>query len=224
MTFATSDKTGKLDAALSQIQGKLKGAAKDSTNPHLKSKYADLGSIWAACRAELAEAGVSVTQWPVHSDDGRLHLLTRLALGEEWMRAEMSLPVQKADPQGYGSAITYAKRYALGAAVGVVAADEDDDGHDASQKPALPPSPPLVPPSQNAAATQPAPPKGEAAAMQWVQQQKPVIEALADQLDIRLWKDANDAKITALEKYPRIHEYLNALLSERGGKLEATRF
>lgn len=129
--FVTSPETEKLDAALAKVQGEVDAAAKDSTNPHFRSKYADLSSVWAACRAALTKHGVSVTQWPVASEDGCLHLITRVACEGQWMCSELSLPVTKADPQGFGSAITYARRYGLAAAIGVVA-DDDDDGNAAS--------------------------------------------------------------------------------------------
>lgn len=131
--FETSPTTEKLDAALAKAQGQIKAALKDANNPFFKSKYADLSSVWAACQAPLTENGISVSQWPCHSDDGRLHIITRLAHAGEWMRAEFSVPVKDQTAQGFGSATTYARRYALAAAVGVVA-DEDDDGNAASGK------------------------------------------------------------------------------------------
>lgn len=127
----TSTETGKLDAALAKAQGEIEAASKDKTNPAFKSRYADLTAVWAACRPALAKHGISLTQWPVHAEDGRVHMVTRVAHGGEWIRAHFSIPVTKQDPQGYGSAIQYAKRYTLAAALGVVA-DEDDDGNAAS--------------------------------------------------------------------------------------------
>jgi len=127
----TSPDTAKLDAALAKAQGEIEAASKDKTNPAFKSRYADLTAVWGACRPALAKHGISVTQWPVHAEDGRLHIITRIAHNGEWIKAHFSIPVTKQDPQGYGSATTYAKRFALAAALGVVA-DEDDDGNAAS--------------------------------------------------------------------------------------------
>jgi hypothetical protein len=138
--FATSESTAKLDAAMSKAQAEIQPAAKDKVNPHFKSSYADLSSVWDACRAALTKHGICVSQWPLHSADGRLHIITRLACSGEWVRAHFSIPVAKQDAHGYGSATTYAKRYALAAAVGVVA-DEDDDGNEASAG-GRPPAPP----------------------------------------------------------------------------------
>ena len=130
----TSADTAKLDAALAKAQGEIEAAAKDSVNPHFKNRYADIAAVWAAIRPAMAKHGISVTQWPVHAEDGRLHIVTRLAHAGEWIRAHFSIPVTKQDPQGYGSSITYARRFALAAAVGVVA-DEDDDGNAAAARP-----------------------------------------------------------------------------------------
>lgn len=130
--FQTSESTAKLDAALAKAQGEIEAAAKDKVNPAFRSKYADLTAVWAAIRPALSKHGIAVTQWPSHSEDNRLHLITRLAHDGEWMRCEFSIPVDKSNSHGYGSAVTYAKRFSLAAAVGVVA-DEDDDGNAAAK-------------------------------------------------------------------------------------------
>lgn len=129
--FKTSEQTDKLDAAIAKAQAEIQPASKDKTNPAFRSKYADLAAVWDACRAALTKNGVAVTQWPIHSEDNRLHLITRLACAGQWMMAEISIPTDKQSAHGYGSAITYAKRFGLAAAVGVVA-DEDDDGNGAT--------------------------------------------------------------------------------------------
>lgn len=135
--FTTSQSTDALDAALAKAQAEITVAVKDKINPHFKSKYADLASVAEVCRAVLPKHGISVTQWPVHAEDGRLHMVTRLAYAGQWMAAEFSVPVAKQDPQGYGSAITYVRRFSLSAAVGVVA-DDDDDANAASKTPTAP--------------------------------------------------------------------------------------
>lgn len=131
--FETSPETAKIDAALAKAQAEITAAPKDKENPHFRSKYADLASVWSACRDALTKNGISVTQWPLHSSDNRLHIITRLACGGEWIKGRFSIPVGKQDAHGYGSATTYAKRFSLAAAVGVVA-DEDDDGNGAADK------------------------------------------------------------------------------------------
>lgn len=142
--FETSATTEKLDAAMAKAQAQIQSAVKDKVNPAFRSKYADLASVWEACRDALTKNGISITQWPVHSEDGRLHLVTRLAVSGEWIKAEFSIPVSKQDSHGYGSATTYAKRFSLAACVGVVA-DEDDDGNAAAGKDKAPEQKPAAP-------------------------------------------------------------------------------
>jgi len=126
-----SESIAKLATALSIVQGKLTHAKKDSANPFFKSKYADLESVWDACRSLLAENGLAVMQFPGEFVDGTMSLNTILTHSSgEYMSYLMSVPVTKPDAQGAGSALTYMRRYALAAVVGVVQAD--DDGNAAS--------------------------------------------------------------------------------------------
>lgn len=128
----TSPEIAKLAEALAKAQGQIKGAAKDSTNPHFKSKYADLASVWDACRTALSANGLSVVQLPDVSADG-VFLHTTLAHSSgQWMRGTMPVRPVQDTPQGLGSALTYARRYSLAAMVGV-APDDDDDGNAASE-------------------------------------------------------------------------------------------
>lgn len=146
-TIAQSPSISLLAGALVKAQQALKPAIKDSANPFFKSKYADLGSVWDACRDALQSNGLSVVQFPGFTDAGAA-LLTTILLHEsgEWIAGTAGAPLNKADAQSMGSAITYLRRYALAAVVGVVT--EDDDGNAASQsKPApkkqqAPPPPP----------------------------------------------------------------------------------
>jgi hypothetical protein len=125
--FRRSESLAKLAEALAKAQGEIKGAAKDSDNPFFKSKYADLASIVDACRSPLAANGLAVMQFPRSTAEG-VEVETLLAHSSgEWVAEILSLPVAKADAQGVGSAITYARRYALASMVGV--APEDDDGN-----------------------------------------------------------------------------------------------
>jgi len=121
-----------LFTAMAKAQSQVGVALKGAYNPFFKSKYADLGAVWSACREALTSNGIAVLQFPIHSEDGRLHLETMLchSSGESISRT-FSTPVKDQTPQGYGSAITYLRRFALASCVGVVA-DEDDDGATAS--------------------------------------------------------------------------------------------
>jgi len=134
MQIEMSTTIGELAKALAAAQGELTPAIKDAVNPHFRSKYADLGAVWDACRVPLAAHGLSVSQWPGPFADGCASLVTVLAHASgEWVRYGMTIPVAKSDPQGYGSAITYARRYSLAAVVGVY--QDDDDANAATAKP-----------------------------------------------------------------------------------------
>lgn len=129
-----SESLANIAAALSKAQAAVKVAVKDSVNPHLKSKYADLGSVFDACRDALADNGLSVVQMPVTDDPGYIALETMLLHASgEFISSRARVRLQKDDPQGAGSGLTYLRRYALSAAMGIVA--DDDDGHAASQGP-----------------------------------------------------------------------------------------
>ncbi len=135
-----SDSIKELATALSKVQGELTYAKKDSANPFFKSRYADLESVWDACRSLMAANGLSVIQMPGNYFEGRMWLVTRLCHNSgEWIEQEMSVPVQKMDVQGCGSALSYMRRYSLSAFIGIV--QSDDDGNAASQqtKPTLKP-------------------------------------------------------------------------------------
>lgn len=127
-----SESVAGLAAALAKAQGQMKGAIKDSANPFFKSKYADLASVVEAIRAAFSTNGLSYIQTvePSEKDEVRVETTLLHASGEWISCGVLSLPVSKVDAQGYGSALTYARRYSLSAAVGV--APEDDDGNAAS--------------------------------------------------------------------------------------------
>lgn len=124
----------KLVAALVQVQATVEGAVKGKANPAFKgTKYADLSAVWEACREQLVTNDLTVVQFPGEMVDNRMTMTTQLSHATgEWMRGTLSIPLSKVDAQGYGSAVTYARRYALAAVVGVC--PEDDDGNAASQR------------------------------------------------------------------------------------------
>lgn len=125
-----SDQLNELSAALAKAQGEMQGASKDSENPFFKSNYADLASVWAACRGPLSKNGLSVVQTTGHfeSNDNLSLLTTLLHSSGQWIRGIMPVKPVKSDPQGMGSAISYARRYALAAIVGVYQVDDDAEG------------------------------------------------------------------------------------------------
>jgi hypothetical protein len=123
------DPTGELFAALSNAQGEIEGARKDSENPTFESRYADLQSVWAACREPLSKNNLSIWQHVIHGADGRAYLQTTIGHSSGQTLSDHGIPLLlgRQDMQGLGSAITYARRYGLMAAVGI--APEDDDGN-----------------------------------------------------------------------------------------------
>lgn len=126
-----SNSIAALAAALAKAQRQIQSAKKDSVNPHFRSRYADLASCWDACREQLTSNGIAVVQ-PIHNEGPYAFLKTILVHESgEWI-ASGSYPLKpiKDDPQGLGSAITYARRYSLCAMVGV--APDDDDGEAAT--------------------------------------------------------------------------------------------
>ena len=127
-----SESIAALAAALATAQGSMKGAVKDSANPFFKSKYADLASVVEAIRSAFSANGLSYIQTiqPSDRDEVRVETMILHSSGEWISCGVLALPVSKVDAQGYGSALTYARRYSLSAAVGV--APEDDDGNAAT--------------------------------------------------------------------------------------------
>ena len=114
-------------------------ATKDATNPFCKNKYATLNSVMEACRPALLKHGIWLTQLPLPAPEelsqDHIALLTKLTHAEsgQWQSCLTIVPLPKPDPQGMGSAITYARRYALTAMLGIVT--EDDDGEAAKYDP-----------------------------------------------------------------------------------------
>ena len=128
-----SDQINELATALAKAQGAMRFAIKDANNPFFKSKYADLSSVVEAIREALSGNGLSYMQHLHPSEKHEVCVETILlhASGQWISCGTLTVPVSKHDAQGFGSALTYARRYSLSAAVGVVA--DDDDGNAAAQ-------------------------------------------------------------------------------------------
>ena len=128
-TDQTTPQLNELFAALAKAQGQMKPAIKDSANPFFKSKYADLTSVWDACREALASNGISIVQFPVTEGD---LVGVRTILGHasgQFLESVCWTKPDKSGPQALGSVTSYLRRYAVAAAAGVVT--EDDDGESA---------------------------------------------------------------------------------------------
>lgn len=138
----------KIAPALHAAQAALKGALKDSNNPHFKSKFANLESVWDAVRAPLRDSGISVIQAPVF-DNGEACLSTVLLhTSGEYVSGVYPLRPVKQDPQGFIAALTYARRSNLASMLGVI--QVDDDGETASGRGDEAPAPRAVVPTPTA--------------------------------------------------------------------------
>lgn len=140
----TSEKIDLLADAMAKVQKTVKGATKDAENPYFKSRYADLASVWEACRESLTGNGCAVIQSPETEITGTPELpvvmvsvVTRLCHASgQWIEGKVTASLPDGKPQAVGSAITYLRRYALAAMVGV--APEDDDAEATTGRPPAP--------------------------------------------------------------------------------------
>jgi hypothetical protein len=122
-----SDGIGGISKALAAFQGDVEACKKTADNPFYKTKYADLPSILAVIKPHLKNHNIAVVQSIDTVGDGGLICYTMLLHGDtgEWMQSTDCLMVEKQSPQGYGSARTYLRRYAIQAALGLSAEDDD---------------------------------------------------------------------------------------------------
>lgn len=146
MDNTTPNPMAALTRSLIKVQQAVQGAKANKSNPHLKNRYADLGSVWETCRELLATNGLAVTH-TFKESSGETMTCVAILLHEDGAQIESSLTMKlvKTDPQAVGSAITYARRYTLASLIGIVV-DDDDDGNRSSgtgspHQQAAPPSP-----------------------------------------------------------------------------------
>jgi len=124
----TSDQLDKISAAIVKALGSIGGAAKSATNPHFRNTYATLENVVDASRDVLAEHGLAVMQGAGLVADGKLHLDTRMVHSSgQWIESEFTIPLVKMDPQATLAALTYARRGALMAILGMPAVDDDGE-------------------------------------------------------------------------------------------------
>ena len=120
------EQSAELFTALSKAQAEIVGAKKESENPFFKSNYADLASCWDACREALTKNGLSVIQLPQRSAPQTVTIQTILGHSSgESISSTFTMPMKEDSPQAYGSTLTYARRYALCAMVGIAQVDDD---------------------------------------------------------------------------------------------------
>lgn len=121
-----------INAALVAALGELRNVAKNAVNPHFKNRYASLDAILDAARPVLHKHGLALSQEPLF-DEGKAGVITRIIhTGGESRESTLLLPLRDQSAQGVGSALTYARRYAVSSVLGI-AADDDDDGQQASK-------------------------------------------------------------------------------------------
>lgn len=139
----TSEQTADLFPAMAKAYAAITPAAKDNTNPAFKSKYADLAGYVEVLQPAAAANGLFTVQ-ELTSDDSGVHVTTRIChISGQWLEVgPLFIPANKHDAQGFGSAASYARRYALSAAWNMVA--DDDDGNAAVKS--TPKKPPIVVP------------------------------------------------------------------------------
>lgn len=130
-----SSTIGALAGALAKAQSKIKGAVKDSANPFFKSSYADLQSVWDACREPLTSNGLAVIQTTEETANGTVLVTTLAHSSGEWIQGRLPVIAMKNEPQAYGSAISYSRRYALASLVGVYQTDDDAEQAQARTRP-----------------------------------------------------------------------------------------
>lgn len=126
--FVTSEQIDQIATALADAQTRIGNALKDAKNPAFRSSYATLASVDDAVRPELSAVGIAIIQAPSFIPDiSSVEVVTRLVhKSGQFFQSSCLVPVTKVDAQGTGSAITYARRYALSAMCGVAPADDDD--------------------------------------------------------------------------------------------------
>lgn len=170
--------------AFLKMQMEIRPAIKDANNPAFRSKYADLNSVWEAIREPLHNNGFFVVQTP-DFDGEQMWLTTTIQhISGDFKIGRYPLRPIKQDMQGYGSAISYARRYSLSAMLGVISED-DDDGNAAS-------TPAPKPQAAQAAAPKP-----------MVHQNPDVVKGN------RVWIDQEKQAITACERLPDMYMWLD---------------
>jgi hypothetical protein len=133
-----SETISKIAMALVSFSGEVRSIEKDGTNPHFKSAYTTLDHMIDETKPLLHKHGLTIMQFP--GGDGEKVTVRTMILHNsgEWIESEaLTLKASKLDPQGAGSAITYARRYSYAAALSLSLGD-DDDGNSSSQAPTKP--------------------------------------------------------------------------------------
>lgn len=228
-----SEQIGDLAKALAAAQGAIKGAIKSKENPYFRFHYADLAAIMDACREALSKNGIAIVQttdFSVSPEDvlGPVAWIetTLIHSSDQWISGRYPVRPVKDDPQGLGSAITYARRYALAAITGVVADNDDDDGEAASGRGGgeVPPKDitrPTPKPKEKSEGAKEHDQKAMQAAIKFAQDACVELEKLTLKKQLTAWLSTNQPKVDKLKSYDtELFELVEATVIETRGRVK----
>ncbi len=130
----SSDQINEIAEAIAKAQAELENVERGGTNPHFRSRYAQLGAVLDEVRPKFAKHGVAILQHAVNGAGSTVGIVTRLAHSSgQWIESSLYVAPTKFDAQGAGSVISYLRRYALMAVAGI--GPDDDDGEAAVGRP-----------------------------------------------------------------------------------------
>lgn len=192
----SSEALNEIAGALAKAQGEMSNAILNKTNPHFKSKYADLAAIRDAVSPQLAKHGIALLQ-VIDADENGPFLTTRLVHSSgQWIESVHPLP-QGAKPQEFGSSLTYARRYSLAAICGI-SAEEDDDANAASETTVTSRAPIYNNGPKTAA---PNGKNGKSTAADWAENAIEFVNSAKTAKDLKEWRAKNEATIAKLSSY-----------------------
>ena len=215
--------------ALVKAQSEMTHAVLDQVNPQFQSKFASLRSVIDAVKPALNKNGIAFIQRSIPMENGISIETVLYGHGEEITTGAVPVPAQKITAQGYGSAMTYAKRYSLAMACGV-AADEDDDGEAAEVE--QPPSAPKAkkksspPPEKKPAPRSDLPEEvefyqGEEGATAFLKLYKYVVELETSMPGLQSTYRNNQGKIATIQEHqPQIFDQIKAVYNRRKAHIE----
>lgn len=142
-----SQELDQIAGAIAKAQSIVKHPTKSRENTHFKNKYAELAGVIDVGKV-LNDTGVAIIPTTALTESGLTHTLLLAHESGQWFESDLTIPLSKADAQGVGSALTYARRYHLSMALNVASEDDDDGNTAASQsrrssEPVAPPPAPV---------------------------------------------------------------------------------
>ena len=206
--------------ALVKAQSEMGHAVFDQVNPQYNSRFASLKSVIDAAKPALNANGIAFIQRSIPMENGISVETVLYGHGEEIATGPVPVPAQKITAQGYGSAMTYAKRYSLAMAVGI-AADEDDDGVAAeAEKPQSAPKKTKPKPIQHEGGVEDYSTKigAEAFLKGWVENELPLHDDLAG-----VFANNRDPITTIKEHQPEIYEKIKQAYNRRKAEIKAAK-